>query len=511
MKALISVSNKDNIVAFAKTLVEKGFEIVSTGGTLKVLLENGITAQAISEYTGFPEILDGRVKTLHPKVHGAILADRSNKNHIKTCKDHDIECFNLVVVNLYPFEQTIADPSKKVSDAIENIDIGGPTLLRAAAKNFNSTCVVVNPDDYDDVLENISDKNGDVNIQLRKTLATKAFLHVAQYDIAIANYYTNQFLEGESGMPDIINPVLEKVADLRYGENPHQNAAFYSVSSRLKNKPFQQLHGKELSYNNIIDIASAIDIVKSFTIPAAAVIKHTNPCGAATGDSLKEAYQKAYDADPLSAYGSIVGLNRIVDIKTAELMSKNFIEVIIAPDFEKEAFELLSKKTSLRLIKSSNDDNSKENFFYRYVDNSFLVQSKNELLVEDKDLEIVTSTKPSKSDINDLMFAFNLVKFVKSNAILIANNGQSLGVGAGQMSRVDAVEIALKKAGEKAKGAVLASDAFFPFKDSIELAAKYGIRAIIQPGGSKRDQESIDACDENKIIMAFSGSRHFLH
>ncbi len=510
MKALISVSNKDNIVSFAKKLVEKGFEIISTGGTLKVLTENGINAQAISDYTGFPEILDGRVKTLHPKVHGAILADRSNKKHLKTCEDHDIECFDLIVVNLYPFEQTIADPSKNITDAIENIDIGGPTMLRAAAKNFNSTCVVVNPADYDEVLENINNNNA-IDIKLRKKLASKAFLHVAQYDIAIANYYTNQFLDSESGMPDIINPVLEKVTDLRYGENPHQNAAFYAVSSSLNHKPFEQLHGKELSYNNIIDISAAIDIVRSFSIPAAAIIKHTNPCGAATGDNLLEAYQKAHDADPLSAYGSIVGLNRIVDVKTANIMAKNFIEVIIAPGFDKEAFELLSKKSALRLIKTSENTNTKENYLYRYVDNSFLVQSKNDLLIQDKDLEIVTSFKPTQADLNDLMFAFNLVKYVKSNAILIANNGQSLGVGAGQMSRVDAVEIALNKAGEKARGAVLASDAFFPFKDSIELAAQHGIRAIIQPGGSKRDQESIDACEANKICMAFSGSRHFLH
>ena len=346
---------------------------------------------------------------------------------------------------------------------------------------------------------------------MRKKLASKAFLHVAQYDIAIANYYTNQFLDSESGMPDIINPVLEKVTDLRYGENPHQNAAFYAVSSSLNHKPFEQLHGKELSYNNIIDISAAIDIVRSFSIPAAAIIKHTNPCGAATGDNLLEAYQKAHDADPLSAYGSIVGLNRIVDVKTANIMAKNFIEVIIAPGFDKEAFELLSKKSALRLIKTSENTNTKENYLYRYVDNSFLVQSKNDLLIQDKDLEIVTSFKPTQADLNDLMFAFNLVKYVKSNAILIANNGQSLGVGAGQMSRVDAVEIALNKAGEKARGAVLASDAFFPFKDSIELAAQHGIRAIIQPGGSKRDQESIDACEANKICMAFSGSRHFLH
>ena len=369
---------------------------------------------------------------------------------------------------------------------------------------------MVNPEDYEVIIENLKSKN-EIDLDLRQQLASKAFLHVAHYDIAIANYYTKQFLDNKPGMPGILNPVLEKVADLRYGENPHQNAAFYSVNSGLTQKPFEQLHGKELSYNNIIDIAAAIDIVKSFSIPAATIIKHTNPCGAATGDNLLEAYQKAHDADPISAYGSIVGLNRVVDIKTAELLSKNFIEVIIAPDFDKEAFEILSKKTALRLIKTNDNQPSSDDYLFRYIDNSFLVQSKNDLLVQDSDLEIVTSFKPSKADLNDLMFAFNLVKYVKSNAILIANNGQSLGIGAGQMSRVDAVEIALKKAGEKARGAVLASDAFFPFKDSIELAAKYGIRAIIQPGGSKRDQESIDACEANKICMAFSGSRHFLH
>jgi len=511
MKALISVSNKEGLIPFAKKLIELGYQIVSTGGTLKTLKENGIQVQGISEYTGFPEILDGRVKTLHPKVHGAILADQNNKNHLKTCEDHDIECFDLVIVNLYPFEKTIQDPNKTLDDAIENIDIGGPTLLRAAAKNFKSVCVVVNPSDYDNVIANLKLKNNEKKLDFRKIMATNAFLHVAQYDVAIANYYAKMFKTSTSQLPEMICPLLEKVSDLRYGENPHQKAALYSIPALSNNKSFQQLHGKELSYNNIIDIDSAINIIRSFELPTATVIKHTNPCGAATADSIYEAYAKAYEADPLSAFGSIVGLNRFVDLKTAELLSKTFIEVIVAPGFDQDAFELLTRKSNLRLIQMNQKDKNDNSFVYRYVDNNFLVQTENNLFLKHSDFNIVTSNKPSTADLNDLLFAFNLVRFVKSNAILIANNAQTIGIGAGQMSRVDAVEIALKKSDKKAKGAVMASDAFFPFKDSIELAAKHGIRAIIQPGGSKRDQESIDECEKHNICMVFSGSRHFLH
>ena len=511
MKALISVSNKSNIVTFAKQLIEYGYDIISTGGTLKTLTDNRVPATSISDYTHFPEILSGRVKTLHPKVHGAILADRSKKDHLDTCDDHGIDLFDMVVVNLYPFEQTIQDPSKSESDAIENIDIGGPTLIRAAAKNYKHVTVVVEPHDYEVVITDLKENNGKIIEETRKQLATTAFMHVAQYDVAIANYFVNNQREKKSQFPELITTTLKKVNDLRYGENPHQNAAYYNVvQSTNGNAPFEQLHGKELSYNNIIDIAAALNIVSAFDIPAASIIKHTNPCGAAVADDIKSAYKKAYESDPISAFGSIVGLNKSVDEKTAQVLNETFIEVIIAPEFDSKALDILTKKKSLRLIKASVKDCSNK-LYYKYINNSFLIQSLNQLTVNKDDLTGVTKKKVKNDQINDMLFAFNLVRFVKSNAILIAKDGQTIGIGAGQMSRVDAVEIALKKAGKNAEGAVLASDAFFPFKDSVELAAKYKISAIVQPGGSKRDQESIEACNDHDIAMMFTGSRHFLH
>ncbi|RAP32147.1 bifunctional phosphoribosylaminoimidazolecarboxamide formyltransferase/inosine monophosphate cyclohydrolase [Candidatus Marinamargulisbacteria bacterium SCGC AG-414-C22] len=512
MKALISVSNKENIVPFAKGLSDLGYDLISTGGTLKVLSDNGLRVTSVSDLTEFPEILDGRVKTLHPKIYGGILARRDDKKHVDTCKEENINFLDLVVVNLYPFEKTIANPSATLTDAIENIDIGGPTLLRASAKNYKDVGVVVNPSDYESILKELQESNNNLSIETRSRLATTAFCHTAQYDMAISNYFQKQFLNQTEEMPELVSPMLEKIADLRYGENPHQLAGYYKIKTQNEDRvPFKQLHGKELSYNNILDVSSAIAIVESLDLPAAAVIKHTNPCGAAVGDSIDQAYEKAHAADPLSAYGSIVGLNRVVDLKTAELLAKTFIEVIIAPGFDQDAFECLTKKNALRLIETDSNTKNQEKYMYRFINNGFLLQTPDQLKLTEEQLTYITETKPSKVEKNDLFFAFNLVKFIKSNAILIVKDGKTIGIGAGQMSRVDAVEIALKKAGDNAKGAVLASDAFFPFSDSIELAAQYGIKAIIQPGGSKRDNESIEACNKYDISMVFTGTRHFLH
>lgn len=511
-KAIISVSDKNNLAPFSKELVKLGFTIYSTGGTLTFLQDNKIEVQSIKSLTQFPEILDGRVKTLHPHIHAGILADKSKKSHLKTCDEHSIQLIDLVVVNLYPFEKTIAEASVTENDAIENIDIGGPTLIRAAAKNFNSTSVVVDSSQYDAVIEELKVKNNVLSKQTRKNLAIEAFHHVAKYDIAIANYFQNfkdRNVDGNS-LPHLIHPTLEKVNDLRYGENPHQQAALYKYAN-AKEQFFKQLHGKELSYNNFLDIASAINIVKGFDLPGAAVIKHTNPCGAAIGDSLCEAYKKAHDADSLSAFGSIVGLNRPIDKQTADELSKTFIEVIVAPSFDEDAFKILSKKNNLRLIEAKQAADQDRSLTIKHIGDFFLVQTDDDLNFLPENLDNVTTIKASKKQVNDLLFAFSLVKHVKSNAILIAKDGQTLGIGAGQMSRVDSVEIALKKAGDFAKTAVMASDAFFPFKDSVELCATYGISAIIQPGGSKRDQESIDCCNEHGIAMIFTGSRHFKH
>ena len=512
--AIISVSDKTGIDTFAKDLQDLGFRIYSTGGTLKLLQEKKIQAESIKKLTQFPEILDGRVKTLHPHVHGGILADKSNTQHLDVCDEHNMALIDLVVVNLYPFEKTIQNPDATFEQAIENIDIGGPTMIRAAAKNFKSVGVISSPDYYKSVIKELKENKNELSVKTKQTLATVAFKQIAHYDTAIANYFLNKHTETPSNntqnLPEILQPTLEKIADLRYGENPHQKAAIYTQSNSKLNG-LNQLHGKELSYNNYLDIDSAINIAKAFQLPGAAIIKHTNPCGAAVSDSLATAYEKAYQADSLSAFGSIVGLNRTVDINTAEALSKTFIEVIVAPKFDDEALSILTKKANLRLIEAPMTADSSQAMSLSQVGNNILVQTLDDIQVSTDSVTCVTKTQPSQQELNDLIFSFSLVKFVKSNAILIGKNGQTLGIGAGQMSRVDSVEIALKKAGKKAKGAVLASDAFFPFKDSIQLCADYGISAIIQPGGSKRDQESIDCCNDNHISMVFTGSRHFKH
>ncbi len=495
MRALISVSDKTGIVSFARELIKLGFEIVSTGGTQKILADNQVPVIGVESVTEFPEMLDGRVKTLHPKIHGGILALRKNKSHMKTCEKYGIGLIDLVVVNLYPF---LTEPS------IENIDIGGPSMIRSAAKNFESVGVVVSPDRYDAVIGNLKKNKGQLDNELRRELAAEAFRHTAIYDAAIANYFGSK-----DELPPLKMPILTKISDLRYGENPHQKAAFYELGGQEGVPQLRQLHGKELSYNNIVDIEAAWQIVSAFDIPGVAIIKHTNPCGAAVADGIAQAYQRAYDADPVSAFGSIVGLNRPVDLECAQKIAATFVEAVVAPEFEKDALALLSQKPSIRLIRMS--EFAANQMAYKYVAGGFLLQTPDDYSVSKKELKTVTRRKPTSKEINDLLFAFRLVKYIKSNAILVAADGQSLGVGAGQMSRVEAVEIALNKAGKNAKGAVLASDAFFPFKDSVELAAKAGIKAIIQPGGSKRDQESIECCDANGIAMVFTSVRHFRH
>ncbi len=511
-KAIISVSDKEGIIEFAECLLSLGYTIYSTGGTLTLLEKNKLAVKSIKSLTKFPEILNGRVKTLHPQVHGGILADRNNKEHKQMCDEYSIELIDLVIVNLYPFEKTIEKKDVTLEEAIENIDIGGPTMIRASAKNFKHVGVVTSIKDYQSIQKELVDNKGKLTKQTKQSLAVKAFKLIAEYDISIADYFNQIGEKNTTILPQYLTMALEKLTDLRYGENPHQQAAIYKKRKEPK-KNLNQLHGKELSYNNYLDIDAAIAIVSEFQLPGAVIIKHTNPCGAAVGDSLDIAYKRAYEADTVSAFGSIVGLNRVVDIKTAKELSQTFIEVIVAPRFDSEAKAMLSKKVNLRLIETGElekktDDN---NIILRDINGAFLIQTSDDKKVSAKLFNCVTKEAPTKKQMNDLEFAFSLVKYIKSNAILIVKDGQTIGIGAGQMSRVDSVNIALEKAGKNAKGAVMASDAFFPFKDSVDLCVKYGINAIIQPGGSKRDQESIDACDKNKVSMVFTGSRHFKH
>lgn len=511
MRALISVSDKTGLLPFAKVLVELGISIISTGGTAKLLAENHIPVTPIDDITGFPECLDGRVKTLHPKVHGGLLAVRDNPNHMDTCQKLGIDMIDIVVVNLYPFEATIAKPDVSFEEAIENIDIGGPSMLRSAAKNHASVTVIVSPERYTEVANELH-HYGSVSDKTRARLAMEAFSHTAKYDAMIATFLSSRLETETSAMPETMTVQLSRVAPLRYGENPHQKAAFYRVKqAELGFANFEQCHGKELSYNNIMDMEAAWQIAREFDIPGVAIIKHTNPCGAAVGTTLVEAYQKAYEADPVSAFGSIVGLNRKVDLATAEEIGKTFVEVVIAPDFETEALHHLQKKSALRLIRLPHFQDTYNGFSYRHVAGGFLVQDSNTLLFAEDTLQCVTQKTPTAKDLNELRFAYALVKHVKSNAIVITRDGISRGVGAGQMSRVDSAEIAIKKSGSFAKGGVLASDAFLPFGDTVALAAEAGIRAIIQPGGSKRDQESIDLCNTHGIAMLFTGYRHFKH
>lgn len=508
-RALISVSDKTGLVEFAKKLQELGWEIVSTGGTAKTLENAGVEVIGISEVTGFPEILEGRVKTLHPKVHGGILA-KDTPEHREILKEQNITPIELVVVNLYPFQATIEKENITLEEAIENIDIGGPSMVRAAAKNFSRVAVVVNSQRYPEILEEL-EKNNSISLTTRKSLALEAFQHTAQYDVAISRFLGKVFT-GEN-LPETYLLSGKKLMDLRYGENPHQKAAFYAFPDQQKGTitGAKQLHGKELSYNNIVDLEAAWAVVSSFVITenAACIIKHTNPCGAALGQTLKEAYTKALAGDPISAFGGIIGLNQKVDKDTALEISQTFMEAVIAPDYTEEALQVLKEKKNLRIMAMGTEKASGEMWIEK-VSGGFLVQECNDKLGID-DLQVVTERQPSPEELEELIFAWKIVKQVKSNAIVVTKNKQTLGVGAGQMNRVGSANIAFAQAGEKCAGAVLASDAFFPFRDTIDAAAKAGIKAVIQPGGSIRDEESIQACNEHGITMVFTNMRHFKH
>jgi phosphoribosylaminoimidazolecarboxamide formyltransferase/IMP cyclohydrolase len=514
-RALISVSDKSGIVDLARALAALGVSLLSTGGTAKLLEKEGVRATEVSAYTGFPEMLDGRVKTLHPKVHGGLLARRDVAAHMAAIRDAGIEPIDLVVVNLYPFQATVADPDCRLEDAIENIDIGGPTMLRAAAKNYGGVAVVVDPQDYARVLEDIR-ATGGVSEALRLELAKKVFAHTAAYDGAIANYLFSLDPSGKRReYPDVLNLQLRKVQDLRYGENPHQSAAFYRDERPAEGgiASYRQLQGKELSYNNIADADAAWECVKSFGEPACVIVKHANPCGVALGANLLAAYQKAFKTDPVSAYGGILAFNRALDRATAEAVGKQFAEVIIAPRVEPEAREFLSGRQNLRVLEVPLARGGQAHD-YKRVGGGLLVQGRDAHEMERAALKVVTRKAPSEAQFADLLFAWRVATFVKSNAIVFCAGGMTLGVGAGQMSRVDSARIASIKAqnaGLALTGSVVASDAFFPFRDGLDVVVDAGAIAVIQPGGSVRDDEVIAAADERGVAMVFTGVRHFRH
>lgn len=512
-RALVSVSDKTGLVEFIKELTKFNFEIISTGGTFKTLEAAGIPALKISEITGFPEILDGRVKTLHPAIYAGILARRELPEHVQTLKKLKITPIDFVIVNLYPFEATIARPKVSLEEALENIDIGGPTLIRAAAKNYSSVAVIVNPQRYPEIIAEVKKNHGELSLKTRQKLAEEAFGHTSDYDRVITSYLEN-LTTGPEKLPQVIKLALNKELSLRYGENPHQKAAFYTFTKKF---PWEKLQGKELSFNNLLDLEAARSLVLEFENPAAAIIKHTNPSGVAESADIYQSYQKALAPDPVSAFGGIVALNRSVDEKLAKKLSEIFLEVIVAPEFSDEAIKILSAKQNLRIIRWPNrlsetgSAGAIENLDFKKITGGFLVQQKETKTETEKDFKNVTTKKPSPEQIEDLIFALKVVKHTKSNAIVVAKNQVTLGIGVGQTSRVKAVEQALKQAGKNAAAAVLASDAFFPFPDSVELAATAGIAAIIQPGGSVKDNEVIEAANKLDIAMVFTGIRHFRH
>lgn len=519
-RALLSVSDKTGLVDLARVLTEFGVELISTGGTRKALLDAGLTVRDISEVTDFPEILDGRVKTLHPRVHGGILAVRDKPEHMRILREHGITPIDLVVSNLYPFEATVARPGSTREEIVENIDIGGPSLVRSAAKNYRDVAIVTDPGQYAEVSEELRRLGGALSLTTRERLAAAAFARTAAYDRAIAAYFVPKL--AEDTLPASLDLHFERRQALRYGENPHQSAAFYVDPAYrwpcVANA--ETLHGKELSYNNLLDLDSALNLVREFQTPAAVVIKHNNPCGAAIGTTLEEAFQKAYGGDPLSAYGGVLGFNRAVDEATAMQITEpnRFVECLVAPAYSEAAFNLLttrpSWKKSVRLLRTGtlkDDEARRKALDYRRVEGGLLVQTRDLGSEDFGQLRVVTKRRPSDAEMEDLRFAWLVCKHVKSNAIVFAKGGMLVGVGAGQMSRVDSVHLAERKAGERARGAVMASDAFFPFRDNIDAAAKAGITAVIQPGGSMRDQESIAACDEHGLAMVLTGVRHFRH
>lgn len=512
MRALVSVSDKTGLVPFVKALKELGWDIIATGGTMKLLQESGINVINISEVTGFPEICDGRVKTLHPKVHGGLLARRDLQSHLDALKENNIEFIDMVCVNLYPFRQTIAKPNVEFADAIENIDIGGPSMLRSAAKNCAAVTVVCDPNDYDRIIEEIT-VNGNTTPETRLQLSAKAYTHTAEYDMCIATYMRKQ-----AGLSEKLFLEYDILQPLRYGENPHQNANFYrqdGVNPNYSLAYARQLHGKELSYNNIQDANAALNIVRDFHgTPFCVGLKHMNPCGAAIGKDVVEAWTRAYEADTTSIFGGIVATNQEVTLEVAQLMKPIFLEIIMAPKFSKEAFDLLSTKKNIRLIEVTMDAVPEApEMQYKSVAGGLLAQDEDLAMAKLEDSMTVTEKHATAAEMIDLQFGLKIVKHVKSNAIVVVKNGQTIGVGAGQMNRVGSAEIALKqaKANGHTEGLILASDAFFPFDDCVTLSHQYGVTAIVQPGGSVRDEDSIKKCNELGVAMLFSGKRHFKH
>ncbi len=518
-RALISVSDKTGVAAFARALSDLGIEILSTGGTAKLLADNGIGVTEVSAYTGFPEMLDGRVKTLHPKIHGGLLGRRDLPAHVAAMQEHGIPPIDLLVVNLYPFEQTVAKPDCSLEDAIENIDIGGPTMLRAAAKNHGSVTVVVDSADYDKVLAELKTNQGTVGAALRYALAVKVFEHTARYDGAIANYLGTLQPDGSrSAFPHTYNAQYRKAQEMRYGENPHQQAAFYVEPAPVEAcvATARQVQGKELSFNNVADTDAALECVKAFSEPACVIVKHANPCGVAVANSILDAYKNAYITDPTSAFGGIIAFNRPLDAVTAKnILDRQFVEVIIAPDVAEDARAVLAAKPNIRVLACGNWGATRPAALdCKRVTGGLLIQDRDNGVIGESDLKLVTKRQPSPRELADLLFAWKVVKFVKSNAIVYCKEGRTIGVGAGQMSRVYSARIASIKAqdaGLEVHGSVMASDAFFPFRDGLDQAAEAGVTAVIQPGGSMRDNEVIEAADQHGIAMVFTGMRHFRH
>ena len=530
-RALLSVSDKTGLAAFAKTLADYGVELISTGGTAKFLRENGLEVIDVATVTGFPEMMDGRVKTLHPKIHGAFLALRDNPEHIASMKEHEIEPIDLVVINLYPFEQTIAKEGVSLSEAVENIDIGGPAMIRSASKNWRDIAVVTDPKNYSEIADELAANSGSLSLETRQQLATLAYTRTANYDLAISRYLTHSSVplaaavgltsktdnSTKAEFPAGVSINLAKVTDLRYGENPHQKAALYRTGESGGIADAEQLHGKEMSFNNYVDAEAAWNLVQDFDDLAVAIIKHTNPSGVGVATTNEEAYRRALSTDPVSAFGGIVAFNRKVDATVAASVNEVFTEVVIAPEFDAAALEVFKTKKNLRVLQcrsphaSSGETLSLE---YKQISGGMLIQEKDTYKVTQNDLKIVSEKQPSEDEMKAMLLAWQVCKHVKSNAIVIANENQTIGVGSGQMNRVDSVRIAAMRAERfnlPVKGSVLASDAFFPFRDNVDEAAKLGVSAIIQPGGSMRDEESIQAANEHNISMVFTGFRHFKH
>jgi phosphoribosylaminoimidazolecarboxamide formyltransferase/IMP cyclohydrolase len=520
-RALVSVSDKSGLVEFARGLISVGVEIYASGGTRRHLEQAGIPVREVAAYTGIPEMMDGRIKTLHPKIHGGILCRRDRPDDMTSADEQGIVPFELVVVNLYPFQRTIARGNVSVEEAIEQIDIGGPTLVRAAAKNHQFVTIACEPSQYAKILEQIQ-QTGATTPELRRELASAAFLHTAEYDAVIACYFAGLAAKPQATpdtLPDAFAVVLQRHALLRYGENPHQSAAMYALPHAMPGSLVraEKLHGKELSYNNLLDLDSALAAARSLPVPSVAVLKHNNPCGAATADSLVEAMRRAWEGDPVSAFGSVLGFNAPVDVATANFLAEpdRFVEAIVAPDFTPDAFEVLTTKpkwkANVRLLKIGQIETGRGGIELRQISGGMLCQTADDLPDDESQWKVVTTARPTEAQQSDWRFAWAACRHVKSNAIVLAKDRALVGVGAGQMSRVDAVEIAIRKAGDRARGAVLASDAFFPFEDSIQRAAEAGIVAVIQPGGSRRDDEVIAACNRNGLSMIFTGRRHFRH